>query len=319
MVRWRWKDSGAVVSAWPTFISVVQRHGRLAAAIAFRRDGKAATSGRRASRRDWGDGSSPASSSSSSRLLERRDHAAHIVFGERAFGDELRRIKLQRRRMILDRAIHQRLRERRLVGLVVTEAPVAEHVDDDVLVEQLAEFRGDPRDNAPPLRDRRRSRGRSAPAPSAPRPTDRAKSAHKPARVVKPIWLLTTKWIVPPVRKPLVPDIAKHSATTPWPANAASPCSSSGMTLARVTLSSKLRTAWRAPCRARRDRTLRDATGSAVSDRCTLIVVELAVRRGAEMIFHVARALHFARLARCRPGIRGRSGDRAWPSHWRAR
>ena len=38
--------------------------------------------------------------------------------------------------------------------------------------------------------------------------------------VVNPIWLFTIIWIVPPVLWPGNPDIAKHSATTPWPAKA---------------------------------------------------------------------------------------------------
>ena len=37
--------------------------------------------------------------------------------------------------------------------------------------------------------------------------------------------------IVPPVLWPGKPDIAKHSATTPCPANAASPCINIGITL----------------------------------------------------------------------------------------
>ena len=45
--------------------------------------------------------------------------------------------------MGLDQRVHLRLRERRLVRLVVTEAPVADHVDDDVLVELLAEREGE--------------------------------------------------------------------------------------------------------------------------------------------------------------------------------
>ena len=36
---------------------------------------------------------------------------------------------------------------------------------------------------------------------------------------------------MPPVLWPGKPDIAKHSATTPWPANAASPCIKIGKTL----------------------------------------------------------------------------------------
>ena len=49
--------------------------------------------------------------------------------------------------------------------------------------------------------------------------------------VVNPIWLLTIIWIVPPVLCPGKPDIAKHSATTPCPAKAASPWIKIGITL----------------------------------------------------------------------------------------
>ena len=42
--------------------------------------------------------------------------------------------------MRADRLVHQRLRERRLVGLVVAEAPVAEHVDHDRPLEFLPEL-----------------------------------------------------------------------------------------------------------------------------------------------------------------------------------
>ncbi len=42
--------------------------------------------------------------------------------------------------MVGDRPVHQRLGKRRLVALVVAEAPVAEHVDDHRLVELLPEL-----------------------------------------------------------------------------------------------------------------------------------------------------------------------------------
>ena len=42
--------------------------------------------------------------------------------------------------------------------------------------------------------------------------------------VVKPSWLLMTMWMVPPVRYPASPERLRVSATTPWPAKAASPC-----------------------------------------------------------------------------------------------
>ena len=44
--------------------------------------------------------------------------------------------------------------------------------------------------------------------------------------VVKPTWLLITRCTVPPVRYPESPERLKISATTPWPAKAASPWTS---------------------------------------------------------------------------------------------
>jgi hypothetical protein len=48
--------------------------------------------------------------------------------------------------MRADRFVEQRLREARLVALVVAMEPVAVHVDDDVFVERGAEVRGEPDD-----------------------------------------------------------------------------------------------------------------------------------------------------------------------------
>ena len=45
--------------------------------------------------------------------------------------------------MLADTRVHQRLGERRLVGLVMAVAAVAEHVDDHGLAEALAELHGD--------------------------------------------------------------------------------------------------------------------------------------------------------------------------------
>ncbi len=75
--------------------------------------------------------------------------------------------------------------------------------------------------------------------------------------VVKPTWLLSTMWIVPPVQKPRVCDIWKVSITTPCPAKAASPCMMIGTTWSRATLP---RRSWRA-------RTLPSTTGATIS-RC---------------------------------------------------
>ena len=54
--------------------------------------------------------------------------------------DELLRVERAHRRPLVDERVHARLREGRLVGLVVSVAPVAHEVDDDVLVEGLAEL-----------------------------------------------------------------------------------------------------------------------------------------------------------------------------------
>ena len=46
--------------------------------------------------------------------------------------------------------------------------------------------------------------------------------------VVNPTWLFTMTWIVPPTAYPSSSDIWSDSATIPWPAKAASPCTSTG-------------------------------------------------------------------------------------------
>ena len=59
---------------------------------------------------------------------------------QQAFRDQLVAIDFQRRLMRADLAIHQRLRERRLVAFVVAEAAIAPHVDHDGLLEPHPEF-----------------------------------------------------------------------------------------------------------------------------------------------------------------------------------
>ena len=144
MVLCRWKPSGTVASARPTCFRAL-----VGTAVSPRRSpsGAFANPVQRPSSQSarLGRCDLAASNSSSSSLLNARDHRLHIGLGQRAFGDQLGRIELQRGRMILDRPVHQRLGEGRLVGLVVAEAAIADHVDHDVLVEQLAEFGGDAR------------------------------------------------------------------------------------------------------------------------------------------------------------------------------
>ena len=70
-------------------------------------------------------------------------HLVDFALGDDAFLDQLLGVDLQRRRMGADGAVHQRLGEGRLVAFVVAEAAIAEHVDDDRLVELLPVFGGD--------------------------------------------------------------------------------------------------------------------------------------------------------------------------------
>ena len=67
-------------------------------------------------------------------------HLLDLLAGDDAFGDELLGVDFQRGRMRLDRLVHQRLGECRLVALVVTEAAIAEHVDHDRMLELLPEL-----------------------------------------------------------------------------------------------------------------------------------------------------------------------------------
>ena len=70
-------------------------------------------------------------------------HLFEFAFGDQAFGDQALAIELRRRLVGADDLVHHRLGERRLVAFVVAEAAIAEHVDDDRLVELLPEFGGD--------------------------------------------------------------------------------------------------------------------------------------------------------------------------------
>jgi hypothetical protein len=62
-----------------------------------------------------------------------------------AFRDKLFAVKIQRRLQRADFLVHQRLSERRLIALIVAEASIAPHVDDDRLLELLAKLRRDAR------------------------------------------------------------------------------------------------------------------------------------------------------------------------------
>ena len=77
-------------------------------------------------------------------LLEMRDEILGVLVDpglvDDAFLDQPLAVDLADRRVLLDRRVHQRLGEARLVALIVAEAAIAPHVDDDVAVEGLAEL-----------------------------------------------------------------------------------------------------------------------------------------------------------------------------------
>src|SRR5690606_41234485 len=75
--------------------------------------------------------------------------------------------------------------------------------------------------------------------------------------VVKPTWLLTSAWTLPPTAQPRACDIWNSSITTPWPAKAASPWIRIGNTCRRRVSSRRI-------CRARTEPA---TTGSTIS-RC---------------------------------------------------
>ena len=113
--------------------------------------------------------------------------------------DERLGVELAHRPAPLDPLVHLRLRVARLVTLVVAEAAVAHHVDHDVLLERLPEGEREARHPharlgvvAVDVEDRRLDHlghvGR----------VDRR--ARRLGDVVKPTWLLMTRWTVPPVR-----------------------------------------------------------------------------------------------------------------------
>ena len=152
------------------------------------RRSSAAPTSRVSSRADWRRASKSASD------------CVGLFGGDVAALDERLGVEGAHRAVLLDLLVHDRLRVARVVALVVAVPAVADEVDDDVLVERLAEGEGEPRDPHARLLGRPRSRGRSAPAPSSRRRSGRPTSAPRCGGVVKPSWLLMTRWTVPPVR-----------------------------------------------------------------------------------------------------------------------
>ena len=71
------------------------------------------------------------------------DHRGRIVGLDDAVRDQVLRVQLPDGRVALDALVHLRLRVRRLVGLVVTEAAIADDVDDRVAPKAAAEVDGE--------------------------------------------------------------------------------------------------------------------------------------------------------------------------------
>ena len=220
--------------------------------------------------------------------------------------------------MLADRRVHQRLGEARLVALIVAEAAVAPHVDDDVAVERLAVFDRELAGEghrfgivAVDVQDRRldalgdvgRVRRRA-----------RELRAGGEADLVVDDEVEAAAGVVAAG----CPRSRGIRQTMPWPAKAASPWSSTGRTARRRSRSP------RAICCAR---TLPSTTGSTASRwlglgtrrQMDLDAVELAVGRGAEMIFDVARAADILGIGGAAGEFVRRSRGRACPSRWRAR
>ncbi len=109
-------------------------------------------------------------------------------------------VELAHRAPGVDLRVHQRLGVARVVALVVAVAAVADHVDHDVLVEPLPVVEGQPGDAdarlgvvAVHVEDRRLDHLGHVGASRSP-------SGPTPGVVVKPIWLLMIRWMVPPTR-----------------------------------------------------------------------------------------------------------------------
>ena len=203
--------------------------------------------------------------------------------------------------MRADLLVHQRLGERRLVAFVVAEAPVAEHVDDDRLLEFLPELGRDLGgvDHrfgivAVHVEDRRLDHlgdvGRIRRRARVARIGGEADlvvddEMHRAAGAVA-LQARTGRSIRPPRPGRRRPRRRGSAAASPW-------CGLRGV----------------APCWSCLARTLPSTTGLTIS-RCDgfggqrqmhLVAVELAVRRGAEVILHVARAFDVVRASPSRP------------------
>ena len=222
-------------------------------------------------------------------------------------------VELAHRALVVDQVVHQRLGQRRVVGLVVTAAAVADHVDDDVLVERLRGTRRPAARRGRTPRGRRRSRGRSAPGSSRATSVAYIEDRLDAGDVVKPTWLLTTTWIgaagavaaqlrqlqrlgddaLARERRVAVHQQRQHGEA-PAPR-------SSRSCLARTMPSSTGSTASRCEGLATSETSICSPSGRG----------ERAL--GAQVVLHVAGAVHVAGVDGC-PRTRGRSGRSDLPT-----
>ena len=155
------------------------------------------------------------------------------------------------------------------------------------------------RRRTPPLPDRRRSRGRSAPRASSRRrvqySVERASRGSRGGEAD-----LVVDDDVDACRRCRTPracDSCSVSMTTPWPAKAASPWIRIGSTRAPVV---SPRRSWRARTEpSTTGLTTSRCEGLNASATCTLPPRRAQVRREALVVLHVARAVHVRRCRTC--------------------
>jgi hypothetical protein len=192
--------------------------------------------------------------------LEGGLHVLDLALGDQPVLDQPLGVELQRGLLGLDLLVHDRVGEHGLVALVVTEPAIAEHVDHHVLAELLAELGRDLggvhhglRVIAVHVEDRRLDHQRDV--------RRIGRGAREMRRGGEADLVVHDEMDRAAGAVPAQPDRPKPSATTPWPAKAASPCSSTGhldLLAARCRPSGP---AWRGPCPARRGSPPRGARG----------------------------------------------------------
>ena len=118
--------------------------------------------------------------------------------------------------------------------------------------------------------------------------------------IVKPTWLLMTRWTVPPrVEAARLRQLEQSPSTTPWPANAASPWISTGRT---CSPRSSPRRSWRA-------RTEPSTTGSTIS-RCDGLNASARCTGAARRRTSAEKPMWYLTSPECPGASRGRTCPR---------